>query len=409
MKKIFIIALLIMVSICSHAQKRVLSMEQCVDFALENNYGMMAANKSVERARSLQGTAWDIDKTELSVSQDPTSGGSPDNAISISQTIDFPTVYVAKRKLLKAETKAEQSKMAVTAAQLKTDVASAYCDLLFINERMAILKQQDSILTRFRDVIKKNYEAGEVRQLELLSANKLLMECGIEMSSARAEQATAYGKLSTLMNTKENFDIVQSQFEPTKDYELEIFNYAKTPDSEYAADRMTVAERAVCMEKSGYSPSLSVALRNQLVFSSWNPYNEDRSRYKSGNFMGFEVGVSVPLFFGANKARVKAAKKNQEQLAMEIYEEKSRMKQEYAAMQNNCMEAYNRYKLLNEEVKGNTAYMMQLAMTEYENGEISYLEFIAAQQQVIEVSMKRATAINDFNQGMVRLWRYGRK
>lgn len=125
--------------------------------------------------------------------------------------------------------------------------------------------------------------------------------------------------------------------------------------------------------------------------------------------MGFEVSVSVPLFFGANKARVKAAKKSQEQLAMEIDEEKSRMKQEYVALQNKCMEAYNRYKILNDEVKGNSADMMRLAMTEYENGEISYLEFITAQQQVIEVSMKRAAAINDFNQSMVQLWRYGRE
>ncbi len=409
MKKIFIIASLVAVSPCSHAQKQVLSMEQCIDFALENNYGMRAAQKGVERAKSLQGTAWDIDKTELSVSQDPTSGGSPDNAISISQAIDFPTTYVAKRKLLKAETKAERSKMAVTAAQLRTDVASAYCDMLFINERMAILKQQDSILTHFRDVIKRNYEAGEVRRLELLSVNKLLMECGIEMNNAKAEQATAYGKLSALMNTKELFDIMQSQFEPTEDYKMEMFNYAKTPYSEYAADRMTVAERTVSVEKNGYSPSLSVALRNQLVLSSWNPYNEDRSRYKGGNFMGFEVSVSVPLFFGANKARVKAAKKSQEQLAMEIDEEKSRMKQEYVALQNKCMEAYNRYKMLNDEVKGNSADMMRLAMTEYENGEISYLEFINAQQQVIEISLKRATAINDFNQSMVQLWRYGRE
>lgn len=409
MKKIFVTVVLSTVSLCSHAQKHMMSMEQCIDFALANNYGMKAALKGVERAKSLQGTAWDIDKTEFSVSQDPTSGGGPDNAISISQSIDFPTMYIAKHKLLKAETKAEQSKFGVTAAQLKTQVASAYCDLLFINERIAILKQQDSILTRFRDVIKKKYEAGETRQLELLSANKLLMECGIEMNSAKAEQAIGYGKLSTLMNTKEQFDVMQSQFEPKENYKLEMFNYAKTPNSEYAADRMAVAERMISVEKSGYSPSLSVALRNQLVFSSWNPYNEDRSRYKGGNFMGFEVGVSVPLFFGANKARVKAAKKSREQLAMEIDEEKIRMSQEYATLQNNCMEAYNRYKLLDEEVKGNTANMMRLAMTEYENGEISYLEFITAHQQVIEVSIKRATAINDYNQGMIQLWRYGRK
>ena len=64
--------------------------------ALEKNPQMQVANKSVERAKALQGTAWEIDKTELSLSQDPTSGGSPDNALSLSQSIEFPTYYIAR-------------------------------------------------------------------------------------------------------------------------------------------------------------------------------------------------------------------------------------------------------------------------------------------------------------------------
>ncbi len=31
--------------------------------------------------------------------------------------------------------------------------------------------------------------------------------------------------------------------------------------------------------------------------------------FEGGNFMGFEVGVGIPLFYGATKARIKAAKK----------------------------------------------------------------------------------------------------
>ena len=52
------------------SQTRKVSLQECINMALENNPQMQVANKSVERAKALQGTAWEIDKTELSLSQD---------------------------------------------------------------------------------------------------------------------------------------------------------------------------------------------------------------------------------------------------------------------------------------------------------------------------------------------------
>ncbi len=53
---------------------------------------------------------------------------------------------------------------------------------------------------------------------------------------------------------------------------------------------------------------------------------------KEGNFMGFEVGVGIPLFYGATKARIKAAKKDKEIAEYEI-------KQEQLDKQQNIMHA----------------------------------------------------------------------
>ena len=108
------------------SQTRKMSLQDCIKMAVEKNPQMLAANRSVERAKALQGTAWDIDKTELSLSQDPTSGGSPDNALSLSQSIEFPTYYISRHKQLKAETQAEKSRAAIVQQSLETDVKAAY-------------------------------------------------------------------------------------------------------------------------------------------------------------------------------------------------------------------------------------------------------------------------------------------
>ena len=57
--------------LCSNmqAQHKVLNLQQCLNMAYEKNYKILAANKSIERAKNLQATAWDIDKTDLTLSQ----------------------------------------------------------------------------------------------------------------------------------------------------------------------------------------------------------------------------------------------------------------------------------------------------------------------------------------------------
>ena len=83
--------------LCSNmqAQHKVLNLQQCLNMAYEKNYKILAANKSIERAKNLQATAWDIDKTDLTLSQDPTSGGSTDNSISLNLFIRLKAITIS--------------------------------------------------------------------------------------------------------------------------------------------------------------------------------------------------------------------------------------------------------------------------------------------------------------------------
>ena len=257
---------------------RRLTMRQCMDMALTANYGVRMADKSVERARVMQGTAWDIDKTDVTLGQDPTAGGSPDNALTFSQSIDFPTVYVARRRQLKAETQAEQSRAGVVRAQLRADVAAAYCQLAYQAECVRLLQRQDSLLDQCHRHTAKMHEAGATHRMEQLLAEKAYRENQLELQSARGELSTLQLQLRTLLNTTETVmpgeDGLQVLSVPCTAY-----GFAQTAEGRYAQDRLAAADRAVTVAKNGYAPTLSLALRRQLVIGSWNPYNANRSRF----------------------------------------------------------------------------------------------------------------------------------
>lgn len=379
------------------SQTRKVSLQECINMALEKNPQMQVANKSVERAKALQGTAWEIDKTELSLSQDPTSGGSPDNALSLSQSIEFPTYYIARHKQLKAETQAERSKAALVRLSLENDVKAAYYQAVYQAEKLRVLESQDSLLAQYRTLAEKRYKAGETRQLELLSAERLQRENKMEVLAAHNELETAQLLLSRLVGSVETVEPKEDSLLPL-DWKQVSYNYSQTPDGQYSADRLKASEQAVRVAKNGFAPSLSLSLRNQLVISSWNPYDQDRSRFDGGNFMGFEVGVGIPLFYGATRAKVKAARKEREMIALEIKEQEQLRQQEYLSALSRMNAAYVRYTYYNEEGRERSDKMAEQGLLEYSQGEISYLEYMNVLQESIDLRLKRASALNDYNQ-----------
>lgn len=398
------ILLLALMALPLGAMGQRLTLQQCLDMAVSQNLSLQAAGKAIERAKALQGTAWDMNKTDLSLSQDPTSGGSPDNAISISQTMEFPTVYAARHGQLKAETRAEQSKSKVLAQQLRANVASTYYQMVYLQERMRIIASQDSVFQRYSDLASKRYKAGEARQLEALAAERLLQENRLELVAAQSDFATQQMQLMTLLNTDKPVTPAETNLSPIN-YRATDYNYATTAEGQYAQDRLTVTDKALKVAKNGYAPSLSLSLRNQLVISSWNPYDQDRSKFSGGNFMGFEVGVGIPLFYGATKAKVRAAQKDREIAELEMKQEESSRQKEYATCMNQYTSAFNRLKYYEKEGTKRASELARLSTLEYENGEISYIEYVNALQESIDIKMKYATVVNEYNQAVIALQR----
>ena len=370
--------------------------------AMKESYQIKVAEKSVERAKNLQGTAWDVDKTEVALSQDPSSGGNTDNALSVSQGIEFPTVYIARHKQLKAETQMERSRLNVIKQDLTSEVRSAYHQLVYENEVLHLLQRQDSILDRYIATATSKMKAGETRKLEQLAAERMHRENELEIASAMSNIEGRQLQLASLINSAETITPADHSLQPL-DFVQKGFNYGQTPDGQLAQDRITVADKAVSVAKNGYAPNLSLALRNQLVISSWNPYNVDRSRFKEGNFFGFEVGVGVPLFYGATKAKVKAAKRDREIAELEMKQEQQAKQREYQAALSKCNSTFVRMKYYQEEGAEKDKELERLSGLEYENGEISYIEYMEALKNCTDFHMKKAAAINDYNQSVIAL------
>lgn len=381
-----------------------MTLQQCFQLADRQNLALQSGRKAVEKAQVMQGTAWDLDKTEIAFSQNPASSGDTDNGLTFSQSIEFPTVYTARRGQLKAETQAEKSRLNVTSQQLRLEIANVYYAMLYQTHRLQILLQQDSVIQRYCDVAAKRYRAGEARQLEFLSADRMRNDNRLEMTKVKNEAENLQTALMALLNTTTPVvpaadNLVISQRSPMN----AVFNYQQTVNAQYQKDLISALDQEVKCAKTGYAPSLSLALRSQLLIDSWDPYHINRQRFTEGNFFGFEVTVGVPLFYGATKAKVKAAQKDREVALLAMQQEQREKERDYKQGYNRLQNAIKRMEYYSGKNMAKAKDIERLSTLEYENGEISYVEYASALQEAIDMRLKQAEVVNEYNEAVLAL------
>lgn len=398
----YIISLGLVLSSPAIAQQR-LSLQDCLRQAYDNNLALRSNRIAVERAKDLQATAFDIEKTSVSLSQDPTSGGSPDNALSISQTFEFPTIYGARRSQLKAETSLEKSRLEVTQNELRHNVSAAYYSLLYAMERKRILEKQTAIYARFLQLANAKLKAGETGRLEWMNAERLSRDNEIALSNATTDVHIASIALQRwicsdtyILPLEDSLTIIE--YTPSA-----TFNANATPIGQALEQQRKVSEKNLKVAKQGYLPDISLSASTQMVLRGFNPYNVDRSRYDKGNFMGFEVGLSVPIFFGGQRAKVKAAKHDVAIAETKIAEQMQTLDKQYRTAYEEYKKATTSLQYYQTQGAAQANEIERISLKAYENGEIGYVEYVQNLQTALDIHNDYAMAINNYNQAVITL------
>lgn len=391
-----------MPTVAAQAQEQAMTLQQCIDTALAGNLDIKGGEASAEKARAMQGTAYDIDKTSVSLSQDPTSGGSPDNGITVSQSFEFPTVYAARHKWLKAETAVARRSLAQTRNSLVRDVSACYYSLLRARREVEILQVQDSVYRKFVALATARQKAGEAGNLELMNAQRVYNENLIERGKAEKALLSAKMSLRQLLNADRDIVPADKQLSAI-DCDGQATRFDDTPLGEVYAARQAAAERSLSLAKQGYMPSINVGFTTQLLIKGFNPYDVDRSRFEKGNLMAFEVGVGVPLFWGAQKARVKAARQDVALAEISRRQAEQQLGKEQADWHNEWQRARRVLQYYTGQGLAQATEMARLSQVSYEGGEIGYVEYIQNQKTCLDVQLQYTAALDDYNQAVIML------
>jgi cobalt-zinc-cadmium resistance protein CzcA len=119
--------------------------------------------------------------------------------------------------------------------------------------------------------------------------------------------------------------------------------------------------------------------------------------------MGFELGLNLPLFFGEQRAKTKAAKREVEMIKTQQKDALMSLNKEYQIVMNEYLKTKNALDYYRTEGKDQAREISRISQLSYEKGEIGYMEYILNLKTTIELHLQYASAVNDYNQTVIIL------
>jgi cobalt-zinc-cadmium resistance protein CzcA len=298
---------------------------------------MKVADLNILQSQALQKTGFNPDKTNLQLTQDPTSGGNIDNSIGITQTIAFPTVYANQNKLLKQETLLAQKSKTLSQNEIIKEVTEAYYNLVYGLQKVKLLQQQDSIYSNFLKRATLRFNTGETNQLEKMQAESRYKENQLQLKQANTSVNSYQLALQKWVNTTEQIIPKENELAKLPDvFMADTAALQSNPLIQYYNQKLNVNTAQVKVEKSKLLPDLNVGYFHQMLIKSFDPAKINRDYFNGTRIAGFQVGIGVPLFFGAQKAKIKAAQINTTAIETE-------KQQTLLYLQSNYLMQYNEY------------------------------------------------------------------
>jgi len=409
MKSVTTILLLLLSGLGFNANaqtKKIIGVEEAINIALQNNGNIKAKDFEIKSAQSLKKTSGELPKLDFNTQLGQYNSIKFDQSFQVAQTIPFPTLFGAKKELINAEVKSKELQSEITVLELKNQVRTYYYQIQYLQHNQKQLLHLDSLYNDFIKVAELRYKTGDTKKVEISTAQAKQGEINLLLKQNEVYLQNAYQNLQALMNTNEPFEVSNdAKFQPLQiSTLLDSSAVANHPTIKALYQDVVIAEQTKKVEKAQGLPDFTVGYVNQSLIGFQTVNGQDKY-FNSGNrFSSVNIGIAIPLTFGATKARIKsldyqkqAAQANAQQQQILLQTQLQNLIQQY----QQDLQQFNYYQ---QQALPNANDIVSAAQLGYRTGDISYVEYLYALQTATDIQLNYLKSIQQVNQSAINIY-----
>ncbi len=371
--------------------QEVLTLDRAIDTALKNNAAVQAARLTVEQQKLLGKAAFDPPKTNFELEKEADA-----DKLTISQAFAFPTVYAAQSNFARQHTRLSQYQLELAERDIVRATKTAFYQLDLGFRRLAILSEQDSLYARLARVAEIKYQSGGIALLEKLSLETRFHEVQNERLQAEADIALAKLQLQAVLqdpNTAAFLTACDVCLESPPRPELppppDSTVWRKQPQFALLQAQVDLAAAEKRLHKNALLPDFSLG------------YFRQKTGAESSN--GFVAGLSLPLWFRPQTARIQAAERAARIAEKNAAGESYRLRTEMMTLAGQAAKLERSLAFYEQRALPEADALLRTANRSYELGETAYVAYLQSLTQAFQIRLTYLEQLNAWNQTIAGL------
>lgn len=376
---------LLLSSFSVQAQESPMNLEQLMPLALENNAGLKAHEFEVAQSDELVSSAFSFDKTEVYYHFDENNlalNELPIRVFGIQQDFKFPTVYFSQKNVNKANLALTNSSRDVFKKEVESRLTAAYYQYQIAREQQSVLKKLDSLYNSFSKMAARRFELGETNYLEKITAASKQKQISIKFLESQQNVSLAYNELKNIVQSPDTLFIAQ---EDDLKIAVNSIDVNSSAELDFYRNRVSLQEAQKSLEKKQLLPDISLN------------YFQGTNSGLSGSLYGVQVGLKVPLLFGGQSSRIKAAGIAQDIASEEFKEYEIQLNSRFDALNVKMNQVNSALAYYEQEGAVLSDEILKTANGSFKNGEIDFYQYIQSLEGAFEIKLDYLNQLNEYN------------
>lgn len=331
--------------------------------------------------------------------------GPQDWTASLNQKIPFPGKLSQAGKVVEAEARVAHIKLDRTVKAVVASVRESFYELLYIRKAKKVVEQNLRLLEHLRKAGETAYAQDRAALMDMVKAQSQLGQIRYDGILLEELELTEKTRMNGFLNREPDARIgrlVDGGFQRVVFSLKGLYRLAEANQEEIRMARALVERADARAELARYEnlPDFNLGVFYSGIGEPDVPYKRSGSGRDS---VGFQVGVSIPLWFEKNRGRVARAqaeiRKTQAAKEVSINEIRTKVHNLFFRLRN----ARRLIELYRDDLLPQTVRAMEIAETWYREGESSFSDFVETQAVYYNFQLSLARARADYGKYLARL------
>ncbi len=387
-------------------QQQTITVESAIELALKNNPEIKSKALDIQSEQSLSKTSRELPKMGVNFQFGNNEGFEFNDGVMISQTIPFPSLFGARKNLINEQVKGKEWLKQLSELELKRQVRTYFYQLEYLEHNAEKLKALEEIYIDFVRIAELRYKAGDTKKIDISTAETKLGEIELLYRQNEIFRQNAYKNLKTLMQTEEDFQIQENNaYEPMSfSGTIDSASIANHPQIQALYQEAKVIEQNQKVQRASGLPDFTLGYNNISLIGPLEKNGVENYYGRGQRFSYFDIGVAIPLTFGATKSKVRSLELQKQSTEMTAQWQQQQFQTELDNRLNQYQQDVAQYQYYRDKALKNADEIIQSSQLAYKTGDISYIEYLFTLQTVTDIQLNYLKSIQQVNESVVSIY-----